>query len=359
MGLLAFLLGGGKGTNRINWVRFYAKGKDEGFSLREIELLRKIAVKAEMEDPTALFWSVKQLDECIKNIIRKSRVTGDEHSLETQDFLAKLYEYRKKIEFDQPRYRKGLKNSRGISEHQRLRILVDGTGVFESRVVRNSDRYLSIQKPLSAHIPRDFPWKGKRLAAYFWRRDDAGYVFDTVVLDESASGGSSLLHLSHSDSLFRAQKRRSVRAKMRTPAFLYLPNDDSYPEMVESGPGMRCILEDLSEDGCAITVGGKAAAGMKVKVQFMIGGDAIAFSGIVKSVNYDGEANRSLLHVEAVPLSIPTRNRILSEVFGVNPDAELEAVFPVVGEEGHPTSVDEALANASAAAEPVLPESEA
>ncbi|MCA1949082.1 MAG: PilZ domain-containing protein, partial [Treponema sp.] len=35
---------------------------------------------------------------------------------------------------------------------------------------------------------------------------------------------------------------------------------------------------------------------------------------------YDEEKNRSLLHVEALPPSLNTRNRILAEVFGVKPD---------------------------------------
>jgi hypothetical protein len=358
LGLAAFLLGGGKDKERFKWIKFYAKGKDEGFSLREIDLLRRMAVKSEMEDPAALFWSVKQLDDCIKSIIRKARLSGDESALETQDFLAKLYEYRKKIEFDQPRYRKGLKSSRGISELQRLRVLADGAGVFESRVVRNSEKFLSISRPLAPQLPRDFSWKGRRLAVYFWRRDDAGYVFDTVVLDEAPSGSGSLLRLSHSESLFRSQKRRSVRAKARISAFLYLPKNDSYPELVESQPGMRCIVEDLSEDGCSITVGGRAAVGLKIKVQFPVGGETVAFSGTVKSVEYDEAANRSLLHVEAVPLSIVTRNRILSEVFGVNPDTELQAAFSGFGDEDEPKTVVEVLEEASAESESNLPTSE-
>ncbi|MFA6507899.1 MAG: PilZ domain-containing protein, partial [Treponemataceae bacterium] len=89
LGLLALLIAGGpKKRNSYSWVQFFAKGKDEGFSLKEIELLRRVAIRSEVEDPTALFWSVKQLDQCIKGILRKSRLTGDENSLETQDFLA-------------------------------------------------------------------------------------------------------------------------------------------------------------------------------------------------------------------------------------------------------------------------------
>jgi len=348
LGLLAFLLAGGpKEKNGYSWIQFFAKGKDAGFSLKEIELLRRVAVRAELEDPSALFWSVKQLDLCIKAVLRRARLTGQENALETQDFLARLYEYRKKIEFDQPRYRKGIVSSRSIAEGQRLRLLVEGAGVFESSVLRNSDRFVTIGRPSGSRLPSSFAWKGRRIAVYFWRHEDAGYVFDTYVLDDIAQNGKNVLQLSHSDSLFRAQKRRSVRAKTRISAFLYLPKDDAYPELVESDPGMRCIVEDLSEDGCALTIGGRAAAGMKVKVQFELAGKAIAFSGVVKSSDYDEENNKSRLHVESTPLTLQTRNAILAEVFGVNPDAELEAAFSIFDDEKDDVSVESALEDAS------------
>ncbi|MDR0496376.1 MAG: PilZ domain-containing protein, partial [Treponema sp.] len=36
---------------KTGWVQFYAKGKDCGFSLKEIELLRQLAVKSNLENP--------------------------------------------------------------------------------------------------------------------------------------------------------------------------------------------------------------------------------------------------------------------------------------------------------------------
>lgn len=360
LGVLALLIAGPMDNKRnYSWIQFFAKGKDAGFSIKEIDLLRRVAVRSEIEDPTSLFWSVKQLDLCIKGVIRRARLTGDENSLQTQDFLAKLYEYRKKIEFDQPRYRKGITSSRSIGETQRLKVLIDGAGAFDTQVVRNSDRFITISKPTSSRLPDSFQWKGRRMAVYFWRRDDAGYVFDTYVLDEVPASSGALLQLSHSDSLFRAQKRRSVRAKIRLSAYLYLPKDELYPELVEGEPGMRCVIEDLSEDGCALTVGGKAIPGLKVKVQFAVGGDTVAMSGVVKSADYDEESNRSLLHIEALPLSIATRNKILSEVFGVNPDAELEAAFSIFDDENNEPVIDGGLEDASAEANPNVVKPEA
>lgn len=317
LGLIAFAVAGPRGGSGYSWVQFYAQGKDSGFSLRELELLRRIAVRAELEDPTALFWSVKHLDRCIAAILRKAKLTGEENAPDTQSFLSKLYTYRKKIEFEQPRYKKGIKGSRSISEAQKLKILVEGIGVYDASVLRNSERFITISRPTGPKLPAGFSWKGRRLAIYFWRRDDAGYVFDTYVLDDTDMRGTPILQLAHSDSLFRSQKRRSVRKTTRMAAYLYLPKTDEHPERLETESGLRCIVEDLSEDGIAVTIGGRAPVGLRVKIQFELSGEALAMSGVVRSVDWNEETNRSTLHVEALPLSLRARNVIQGEVFGV------------------------------------------
>ena len=330
LGLLAFLLGGGKHKTGYSWIGFFARGKDAGFSAHEINLLRQVAIRAELEDPGALFWSVRQLDLCIKDLLRKARMTGEERSKETQDFLSKLYLYRKKIEFEQPRYKKGIKSSRSIAEAQRLRLLVEGAGVFVASVVRNSDRFLTISIPIGPALPASFSWKGRRLSVYFWRRDDAGYVFDTLVLDAADMRSTPVLQLAHSDSLFRTQKRKSVRTKTRISAYLYIMKDEENPGKIEVEPGLRCIVEDLSEDGCSLTVGGRAPVGLKVKVQFELEGETVAMPGVVRSSDYQEDDNLSLLHIESEPLSLATRNRILAAVFGVQPDAEYGAAYAML-----------------------------
>ena len=60
-GLVALILSLAN-KDRTSWVQFYAKGKDSGFSFKEIELLRQLAVKSNLEEPSALFWSQNQLD---------------------------------------------------------------------------------------------------------------------------------------------------------------------------------------------------------------------------------------------------------------------------------------------------------
>jgi c-di-GMP-binding flagellar brake protein YcgR len=334
LGLVFLFFSRSKKEKKGNWIQFFAKGKDAGFSFKEIELLRRLATKCNIEEPASLFWSQNQLDLCIRSMVRGIRMSGEGEEQGTQDFLSKLYDYRKKIEMNKPAVKNGISSSRQISEGQPLRILVTGTGVFRSEVVKNAGQYLTISRPVNSKIPSTISWNGMKISTYFWRADDAGYVFDTTVVDEVFSKGISALKIEHSDSLFRTQKRKSIRIKLHKAAFLYLAKDSDEPGRIETAPGLKCFLEDLSDTGCAVTVGGQAAQGLRVKIQFALDNTAISMLGTVRSVEFREDSNRSLLHIEADPLPMEIRNQILGEVFGMLPeDDEDELPFRVLDDE--------------------------
>jgi c-di-GMP-binding flagellar brake protein YcgR len=332
LGILVLFLSRSKKEKQGSWLQFYAKGKDAGFSFREIGLLRSLAQKSNLEDPGSLFWSQNQLDICIRSLVRTMRLSGDEDQ-QSQDFLSKLYEYRKKIEMSKPRIKNGISSSRQISEGQELRVLISGSGVFRSKVVKNANQYLVISRPTNPKFPDSFSWNGMRISVYFWREEDAGYVFDSDVLDEVYSKGISCLKISHLDSLFRTQKRKSVRVKTHKSAFLYLITEEETANKLEVIPGLKCFLEDLSDTGCAVTIGGKAMSGMRVKIQFVLDNNPLSMSGTVRSVEYKEDTNRSLLHIEADTLPLETRNYILGEVFGMLPEDDDFIPFRLLDEE--------------------------
>jgi c-di-GMP-binding flagellar brake protein YcgR len=330
IGIIVFIASRSRTENDGSWIQFFAKGKDSGFSLKELELLRRLAVKNNLEDPTSLFWSQNQLDFCIRAFVRNMRATGEDEDSGNQDFLSKLYDYRKKIVMDTPRIKWGISNSRQVSEGQTLRILVAGTGVFKSQIVKNTSQYITISRPVSAKVSPTFSWKGLKISVYFWRQDDAGYVFDSEVIDEVVSERISSLKIAHSDSLFRTQKRKSIRIKLHKAAFLYLMEPGEEPGRVESSPGAKCFLEDLSDTGCAVIIGGKAEPGLRIKVQFAVNNSPVCMSGTVRSVDFKEDANRSTLHIEADSLPKKVRNRILGEVFGMMSDDDEELPFRVI-----------------------------
>jgi c-di-GMP-binding flagellar brake protein YcgR len=333
LGVVMLILSRSNKGKKVSWLQFYAKGKDAGFSFREIELLRRLAVRSNLEDPASLFWSQNQLDVCIRSMVRNMNLSGGDSDTGSHDFLSKLYDYRKKIEMEKPRNKNGISNSRQISDGQNLRVLVSGFGVFKSQIVKSVGQYLTISRPVSSKLPGTFSWLGQKISVYFWREDDAGYVFDTEVLDEVFSKGIASLKISHSESLFRTQKRKSVRVKLHKSAFLYPLANEEDASRIEVNPGLKCFLEDLSDTGCAVTIGGKAVSGLRIKIQFALNNVPIVMSGTVRNTEYKEDLNRSLLHIEADPLPIEIRNQILGEVFGMLPEEEEDLPFRVLDEE--------------------------
>jgi c-di-GMP-binding flagellar brake protein YcgR len=309
-----------------NWIQFFAKGKEAGFSFKEIETLRLIAVQCDLEDPCSLFSSRSLLDKCIFILVRRLKMSGESEELETQDFLSRIYEYRQKMEVSVPNADSSITSSRKISEGQVLRILVDKKVVYKSQVVKNMNQYMTISRPVSKDYPSVKPWAGTKFSVYFWRADDAGYKFESEVMDEVFSVGISSLKITHSDMLMRTQKRKSLRVKMHKAAFLYLAMEDEPSHEPERYPGLKCYLEDLSETGCAVIVGGRAETDMRVKAQFALDDMVICMTGIVRSINYDETTGRSLLHIEAEPMPIDMRNIIFGEVFGMSLESDLEDI---------------------------------
>jgi c-di-GMP-binding flagellar brake protein YcgR len=317
-GVFLFIMLRRAGGGRFPWLQFYLKGRESGFVFWEINLLRRVAVEARLENPTALFWSIKQLDRSIKGIIIKYRSRAQEQDPVYNTLLAKLLELRKRVEFDQPRYKMGIKSSRKISPKQVMRVTLPGLGPFRCMVVENLPRYMAVSYPQGPKLPDGFSWKNQKIGMYFWRGEDAGYYFQTKVLEDFIDKQYPILHILHSDNLIRTQKRQSIRVETDLPAELYpLKSIEEANENPEEGKGLRCMLVDLSEDGAALLIGGKAKVGLPIKVQFTLGESLVSMCGVVKGLNYDQKKNRSTLHLQAVPLSLQLRNRILIYVYNL------------------------------------------
>ncbi len=314
--LITYLRRAGGGD--FPWFQFYAKGRESGFTFHEINLLRKIAVENRLENPTSLFWSIKQLDRSIRGTISKFRAEGKLEQPTFAQFLAKLFDFRRRVELNLPKYKLGLKSSRKIVNHQRVKLTLPGIGSYSTSVVENLRRYIAVSYPDGPVLPQGFSWKGQKANVYFWRADDAGYVFETKILEDFSEKEYPILHISHSDALVRSQKRQSVRVDVNLPAALYaLKSPGEANEGEESGRGLKCRLVDVSSDGAALLIGGRAKVGLIVKIQFHLGKSQIVMCGTVRGVTFNQKKNQSLLHVQSVPLSTRQKNIVLSYVYNL------------------------------------------
>ena len=180
LAVLAIILLRRAGGGRFPWLQFYMKGREQGFIFREINLLRRVAVETKLENPTALFWSMKMLDRALKGTIIKYRARSQEQDPEYNLLLSKLFELRKRVEFDQPKYKMGIKSSRKLNPKQGLRIMLPGLGPFGSIVVENLSRYMAVSHPQGPEAPgrlqleepegRDLPVAGGGCRAISSRR---------------------------------------------------------------------------------------------------------------------------------------------------------------------------------------------
>lgn len=311
------------GGFRFPWVQFYVKGKESGFSFSEVNLLRQVAIENRLKNPTSLFWSVKTLDRCIRSAILGVRASGQESDSRTQEFLGKLFDFRRRVEFDQPKYRLGLSSTRSITAGQTFKIVLPGGGVYISKLIENNRRHLAITYPRGNPLPTGFSWRQQEIKLYFWRQEDAGYFFEAKVIGDYNDRKVPILHIAHSDELVRAQKRRSVRKEAGVPAHLFpLRSLSMANETVESNGGFRCKLIDISEDGAALAIGGRAKAGLPVKIQARLDDETVVLCGTIKSVNFKQKNRASILHLEAVTPSVSMRVKILTYVYGLFSAAE-------------------------------------
>jgi len=316
-------LGGGN----FPWIQFYVKGRESGFIFKEVNLLRKVAVENRLENPISLFWSIKQLDRSIRGMVTKFRSENKDKEPGNLQFITKLYDFRKRVEFNLPKYKIGIKSSRQITPRQRIKLTLESGENFSASVVENLKRYMAISYPQGPKLPQGFNWKGQNLNIYFWRPDDAGYVFQSKVIEDYSEKKYPIIHIAHSDNLLRSQKRNSIRVETNRPASLYpLRSIESANEVPEKAPGLRSRLIDLSEGGAAILIGGKAKVGLPVKLQFSLGKNPLVMCGVVKGLTFSQKKNQSILHIQAVPLSPRVKSDVLSYVYNIfgerNEDAQ-------------------------------------
>ena len=317
-------------------IQFYVVGFDEGFSFSEIAMLRSLARRADVDEPMSLYVSLPTLNDAITRLIADMERTTDVGvRTRTQALLSKLYDYRTKVQLAHENKR-GVESTRYLSNGQRLRIVLDGSGVFTSEIVNNGRELLVRTPTKDGAITRSGDeWVGKTVTVYLCRKGDAHYVFDTRVTAANVFCGVPVIHLAQTGNLLRTQKRRSVRCQCEIPARLYFLPDDGNVDYnaVEAEAGYRCLLEDISEDGALVRVGGKGKNGARIRLQFSLNDMLVLMFGVVRAVEYSQSQNQSRLHFECVHIAPDMRNLVLSFVYKVLPQRERDAHEALAGAE--------------------------
>jgi hypothetical protein len=267
-------------------------------------------------DPNNLLLSQSHLDRGLRRIIHEGARGGLLNQPDAVKLLARVLDYRMGVEKNRPRYRRGLDSTRMIEAGQVLKLLVNGVGVFQVKVIENFRSHIAVEQPTGKGAPGGHRWKDQRLDVYFWRKGDALYYFESFVLnDPETTSLQPLLKLSHSDSMMRTQKRNALRVKvMKMGSILPLAERGPGEDVWDPAKGFQCKVTDISETGAAILVRGKVQAGRPVKLMIELGGLPVIMCGEIKASTLNAAYNVSLLHIEANP-PLPTSMVIRVQAF--------------------------------------------
>ena len=306
-------------------IEFYITGLDQKFSISDLNLLWKVSQLCDLDYPKALFWSMPSLTKCMSHITSQAAASGTENDPATQALITKLFDYRTKLQ-NQTDDKKGIESTMYLDRDQKLRIILPGKGVFSSKVLNNGKEIIIAVPRQKDMIPFTAEeWVGKFISVYLWRKGDARYVFDSTVTGHGLFVGESSISIRHSSNLIRTQKRKAVRAKCEIKANLYIITNEKIDyNAVETQNGYKCLIEDISEAGALIRIGGKGVSNVQIKLQFNIQNMLIVMFGVVRTVEYNESTNQSLLHFECIHLDQTMKNEVLSYVYNMLPEREKE-----------------------------------
>ncbi len=317
--IILWRLKGGK--NRFPWYEFYSRGRKEGFSFKEIGFLKQIVIRNKLEKPQSIFWSTKQLDKCLKPAISKINSDVNLPPDYKQSMMSKLLNLRTKSEFNLPKYKKKIRETTAVQPQQKIVIRDSIYGTFVSWVVEVTRKNLVVTMPSGKKELSALNWISRRLSVYFWRRDDAGYLFETKVQDQITSEEYPLLYLSHTNKLQRLQKRKDIRVNTGLqvkfkPIVLSLVNGDNravISQRIHTGN-----IIDLSAAGCCMLAGKMLKKNDRVKLEFnLTRSKKIIALGVILNISKTANDKVRKHHIMFVKIGPTSRNNILLYIFNI------------------------------------------
>nr|WP_253710771.1 PilZ domain-containing protein [Treponema sp. OMZ 799] len=324
------------GRRFLDSIRFFTEGKDRGFLFSNLLLLWRTANYVGLEDKTRLFWSVAALDECIRFIARQVENKLDaDVSQKMQILLNKLYDYRTKIELEEVQKKRRLESTHEIYIGQICILFVPReTTVYGKLMANTKDELVFALFDASAERAEKVNWQNKAIKVYFWKQNDAGYVFVSESAKAKKIDDRIEVYVKHSKKIVRTQKRKSVRASCDIEGLMFpLRAGDPYNSDYETQGGVKTNVKDISEDGAMFFVRGKAAKGIRMKLQFKLKNTEIVMCGKIVRFVYDQPLNKSRIHFQCEFLDQRMKNAILSYIYNIAVDDNTGFISNILDEE--------------------------
>lgn len=285
------------GNISINGADFITRGKEAGLGNKEIKLLKKTADILKMDKPLTLMGSVTNIDNAISQIdkLLKSNNYSD---LDLIDHLEELYDYRKKIELERLEKKSIIQSTKELGLNQQVKIMVGNIETpIIGHVTENNPNYLAIDLIKTTSIKPGINWDGP-INVYFWKKDDAGYYFESLVGETPTP---QQWKIAHSSSLIRSQKREDIRVDVEINAYVYKLDDISKKNSKHEGfVGTFAQLKNISEGGAAFLINGIINKTTPLKIEFILNENTVVVCGVVKDSSYNKINNISYVRMKIV-----------------------------------------------------------
>ncbi|MEE8141701.1 MAG: PilZ domain-containing protein [Planctomycetota bacterium] len=319
--------------------RWHGALQRQGLDPQERDFVGHVAEQAGERDPAEVMKSRVGFEKAVGTTL--DELQCDPRKQRTLDGI------RRKMHWDQAQPGQPLAHTQLLELN--LDVEVFGTGpqagyCIRGVIVHRDASHLVVQ--LDACEER-LPWiAGDRIQVYFWRPDDAGYLFTSTVQELRTRQRRPFMILSHPSALERQQKRLFVRVPYRKQLKLIrIPYSEATHRVgkeAENPTGALCEAwsEDLSAGGFRISIEHELELGDYLAVHnFPLADGEEILARVVVGLPRDGE---SLYRygVQYVGLSVALRDHISRKVFQLQRESikSAKAQDPTDGDSPPPPS---------------------
>jgi len=293
---------------------FNKMGLSVGLSRNDIKEIRNLLAEAGITKPYMIFLDSSILEKMVTENINKIE-TLNIPELEKEKRLLHIFDIKRKINNHYLDMHRGIRSTLEIEPNQLLSMKVAGVGNFYSIVIINDKRNLICSIP-DIKDPTSVQWKDKQVEIYFWRYNDAGYIFKTKIENVVFSSKLQALMIAHQETLKRIQRREYPRRKCRFDVkffkFSVSTNDDGKPVVLLSRTHIG-IMIDISPDGASVISDDALAKNSAVKLEFNIDERKIVVYGTI--LNVIKKRNMFVMHIKFQRISDASKTQIYRYVY--------------------------------------------
>lgn len=285
-----------------------------GLSKGQVKEIKSLLARSGITKPFLIFSDASILDKVIaENIsgLEMSKVSD----LEKEKSILNLFEIKRIIHNHFLDMSEGVRSTQEIESNQLLNLKLPGVGNFFSIVIVNDKKNLICSIP-EVKDPMSIPWKDKIVEVYFWRFNDAGYVFNTEIENVVYNKRMQVLVLAHKNNIKRIQRREYPRRKCRFNSKFFkfsLSTNEAGKPVILLGRTQFGVVIDVSPGGLSLASDEVLPKNQSVKMEVTIGEDLmIAYGTIINAVK---KKNMYIMHIQFQRITDHNKNIIYRYVY--------------------------------------------